>query len=328
MSVKGISVIIPNYNGKFLLAQIIPPLIEALNNVKLAFEIIVADDCSTDESISYLDDVFKQVIVLQNTTNSGFSKTINKGIFAARNSHLLLLNNDVKLNSDYFVHLLHYFDKPDTFGVTGRIIGWDNDAIQDGGKYPYFHGAKIKTSGNYVPLHYSEGSWLYSMYLPGSNAFVDREKILQLKGFDEIFSPYYVEDFELSLRAWRLGWKCYYEHSAVCRHRTSSTIRSYKKSKVSVIYNRNKMYLHAIHLNGAQKLLWYIQLAGEFFLRMITLRWYYLKALLQFKSTRQSVSASRERFKELSLKTGTLLPVKQVVAKIKESLAPIKKRRF
>ena len=34
----------------------------------------------------------------------------------------------------------------------GRIIGWEDDAIQDAAKYPSFHGVKIKTTGNYLPV--------------------------------------------------------------------------------------------------------------------------------------------------------------------------------
>src|SRR5262249_46425281 len=154
---------IPNYNGRYLLDQIISPLREALKNTTLPFEIIVSDDRSTDDSVSYLQSCHPLVRLLVNEKNLGFAPTINKGIFNAKYSHLLLLNSDVKLTPDYFSELFRYFDREDTFGVMGRIIGWDNDVIQDGGKYPYFHGLKIKTSGNYVPTEEKSNQWLYSM---------------------------------------------------------------------------------------------------------------------------------------------------------------------
>ena len=117
-------------------------MIEALIHVGIPYEIIVVDDISTDESVNYLHEFFKEIIVLQNETNTGFAATINKGVFIAKLSHLLLLNSDVKLSKSYFVPLIKYFDKPDTFGVMGRIIGWDNDTIQDGGKYPFSRAQK------------------------------------------------------------------------------------------------------------------------------------------------------------------------------------------
>ena len=173
---KGISVIIPNYNGTILLPQILPPLFIALQNTKLPYEVILSDDCSTDNTIDFLKTNYPQLILIESKVNEGFSKTINKGIFLAKYDYLLLLNSDVKLNENYFDTLIPYFDLPDTFGVMGRIIGWDNDEIQDGGKYPSFHGVKIKTSGNYIPLDPKPTDKLYSMYLSGANALVSRKK--------------------------------------------------------------------------------------------------------------------------------------------------------
>ena len=49
----------------------------------------------------------------------------------------------------------------------------------------------------------------------------DKNKLIELGGFNELYAPFYVEDYDLSLRAWRLGYKCYYEHFALCRHQVS-----------------------------------------------------------------------------------------------------------
>ncbi len=326
---NGISVIIPNFNGRLLLPQVIPPLLIALNNIATAYEIIVVDDCSTDDSVKYLSLHHNEIIVIKNDTNNGFAPTMNRGIFISKYKYLLFLNSDVKLSPDYFLPLLRYFDHPDTFGVMGRIIGWDNDNIQDGGKYPYFHGAKIKTSGNYVPVHPCREDKFYSMYLSGANALVSREKVIQLNGFDEIFTPYYVEDYDLSLRAWRLGWKCYYEHSAICRHKVSVTIKSSaKKKNVAAIYDRNKMFLHAIHLSGTDKVLWYFQLIFETFIRIVSLRWYFLKTLRMFNKSGKQISQSIKAFEALSSKYGSQRTVKEVATQIIQSLARKEIRRF
>ena len=329
MITHGISVIIPNFNGRLLLPQIIPPLLIALKNAKTAYEIIVVDDCSTDDSVKYLRLYHNEIIVLQNDINKGFAPTMNNGIFISKYKYLLFLNSDVKLTPHYLAPLVRYFDDPDTFGVMGRIIGWDDDNIQDGGKYPYFHGAKIKTTGNYVPVHPSPGEKFYSMYLSGANALVSREKVIQLHGFDEIFAPYYVEDYELSLRAWRLGWKCYYDHFVTCRHKTSVTIKSSAtKRGVAAIYDRNKMFLHAIHLSGHNKVLWYFQLVFETFIRIVTLRGYYLKALWMFSKSGKRLSLSRKAFEALSFKHGIKRTIKQVITEITRSLAGKEIRRF
>ena len=328
--VSGISVIIPNYNGRYWLGEIMPPLLEALKQTALPSEIIVSDDRSTDGSVSFLQSAYPQVQVIANATNVGFAPTINKGIFASQYSHLLLLNSDVKLTPDYFSGLVRYFDKEDTFGVMSRIIGWDNDNIQDGGKYPSFHGLKIKTSGNYIPAEEKTGQWLYSMYLSGANAFVDRKKIIELGGFDEIFAPFYVEDYELSLRAWRFGWKCYYAHDAICRHKESVTIKTKtKKNQINKIYYRNKMYLHALHLPGILLFVWHLQLFFECILNLVVLRFYYIQSVFQYVKHWPIVFAKRKAFRNLARQSAKeLLSLKQVTKLVLDNINQVETRRL
>ncbi len=329
MSIKGISVVVPNYNGVELLPKILPALMKALAYTTLPNEIIISDDCSPDGSISFLKLNFPAVKIIENSENRGFSPTINKGIFSAHYDHVLLLNSDVLLSEDYFIPLLRYFEKEDTFGVMGRIVGWDDDVIQDAAKYPSFHGAKIKTTGNYYSEAPQKDDWLFSMYLSGANAFVDRKKLLLLAGFNEIYAPFYVEDFDLSLRAWRVGWKCYYEHFAVCRHKVSVSIKSKnKKAYINSIYYRNKMYLHAIHLTGLPLALWYLQLLPETLIRLFTGRLYFLKALNMFFSNRKAISVSQQEFKLQGRSSEKILSVKEVVTIIRDSLKEKTVQRF
>lgn len=320
--VTGISVVIPNYNGVRLFEHTLPTVVETLRHAGKPYEIIVVDDCSTDASVEYLRQHYPEVRILQNSVNSGFSVTANKGIRAAAYDKVLLLNSDVKLTPGYFDNQYKYFDKPDTFGVMGRIVGWDDDKIQDGAKYPYYHGSKIKTSGNYLlkdEALMQDG--LYSMYLSGANAFIDKEKFLQIGGFNELFSPFYVEDYELSLRAWRLGYKCYYDYNSVCRHQVSTSIKSKSKKKyVSTIYDRNKMYLHAIHLEGVKRLLWFLQLIPEALIRVLTLRWHYLKSLRLFWGSYKGVQQSRHDFEVLSKKLDKRQSVPNVMSFILSSI--------
>jgi GT2 family glycosyltransferase len=320
-SISGISVVIPNFNGRGLFEQTIAPLKAALINSTLPYEIIIVDDCSTDDSVEYLQTNFPEIHLIQSEVNRGFSPTINKGIFQSKFDLVFLLNSDVKLEPDYFGHLIPYFERGDTFGVMGRIVNWGDNQIQDGAKLPTLQGAKIKTFKNFLPAETPVTKGIYTMYLSGAEALVDRKKLLMLGGFDEIFAPYYIEDYEMCLRAWRLGWKCYYEHNSICRHKTSSSIRSKsKKRNVQTIYYRNKMFLHAIHLSFFQLLLYYPQLFGEFLIRMISFRFYYLKSFILFLKDRKKCSESKARFERLMEQTGTNLSLVKVAETIKHSI--------
>jgi GT2 family glycosyltransferase len=321
MLYKGISVVIPNYNGIKLLPVVLPCLIAALDNTGEVYEIIISDDCSTDESVNYIKESYPRIIVLECTKNEGFSPTINKGIFAAKHDYLLLLNSDVKLTPTYFENLFRYFEKEDTFGVMGRIVGWDDDKIQDAAKFPRLQGLKIKTAGNYYLNNPQKNDWVYSTYLSGANAFLDRKKVVQIGGFDELFAPFYVEDFELSLRAWRLGWKCYYDHFSVCQHQVSISIKSKnKKYFINKIYYRNKMFLQYIHLQGLQVYKWFLQLIPETLFYVITGRFYFAESLVLFLKNKTKASASKTQLAKLVKPGQKLLTVQEVFNYILKSI--------
>jgi len=213
---KSISVVIPNYNGRHLLEQNLPSVYEALNNTKTDFEIIITDDCSTDSSVAFIRQNYPLVRLIINDKNQGFSVSCNKGIALAEKDLILLLNTDIELNKDYFENQFKYFDLPDTFGVMSKIIGAKNGETQDTARFLKYSGFKIKANNFY---HLENEDFLTpTAYLSGANALIDTKKLKGIGGFDEIFSPFYCEDFELGLRAWRLGWKCYYDPKSYCIH--------------------------------------------------------------------------------------------------------------
>ena len=299
-----------------LFPHTLPTVFEALENIKLPYEVIVADDCSTDNSVEWLKENYPSIKIVLNKINSGFSVTCNHGVAAAVYDKILLLNSDVKLTPFYFHNQLKYFDDEKTFGVMGRIIGWEDDIIQDGAKYPYFQGAKIKTSGNYILKDVGAmKNGLYTIYLSGANALIDKEKFLMIGGFNEMFSPFYVEDYELSLRAWRLGFTCWFDYESICRHKVSHTIKSEsKKRDIKTIYNRNKMFLHALHLDGASRLQWFIQVSFGCMVRVFLLQTHFIKSYFMYLASFSKIKKQREQFNALSKKTGARRSVKDVAA--------------
>lgn len=298
----SISVVIPNYNGQSLLADVLPSVVDALSSIPSSSEIIIADDNSTDDSIRFINENFPQVIVLKNDINLGFSGTVNKGILAAGMDLVFILNNDVKLIPGYFEAQLPLFERDDTFGVNGAVLDWDSDVLQGGGKIINRHLFKIKANENYfvnpgTPA--TAGPWL-TMFLSGTNALIDRKKLVLLKGYDHLFSPFYVEDVELSVRAMRMDWKMYYSPSSKCMHQISTTINKYnKKKKIKYMTLRNKFYLHFIHLNGLQLIGWYTQTLIEILFRTLTFNGTYLKAFSTFLKTRKLAKLSKSRFEDL-----------------------------
>ncbi|WP_326494310.1 DUF4254 domain-containing protein [Sphingobacterium sp. UT-1RO-CII-1] len=101
---KNLTVLIPNYNGEKLLKSFLPSIFEALNIAKIDYEFIVVDDCSTDESIEFLNKNYsKKITTLKDSTKLSFAHTCDKVIASANNIFNQAIN-------DY--HLYDNIDHP------------------------------------------------------------------------------------------------------------------------------------------------------------------------------------------------------------------------
>lgn len=326
MQKKSISIVIPNYNGRKLLEQNLPSVFSALHEVDIEFEIIISDDASTDDSLDFIKRKYPEVCILESIINKGFSPTINKGIRTASKDLVFVLNSDVSLTPKYFHRLFSYFDSSDTFGVTGQFIGINDDKIQEGGKYPHLTISKKIQPINFYPEKEDDFK-IPTLYLSGGSSLIDRRKLQLIDGFDEIFAPFYVEDLELSIRAWRAGWKCYYEHRAICRHPVSATISNYhKRRKIWIITQRNKLILHSLHLENRSKLLWYLRQSITFIFQGIVFRWKYHEAFFQFLKRRDAIKNSKTKYKNLF--GDKLLTIEQIMEDMRLRLEQCKIIKF
>ena len=317
---KTISVVIPNYNGKKLLQLYLPSVFAALHFQDIDYEVIVVDDASIDDSILFLQENYSSIKLLTNEVNLGFSKTINKGIFAAQHELILLLNSDVKLEPNYFTEQFKYFQNPAAFGVMGRIMNFDGKKIEDAARLLIHKGFKFKAN----KFYYSENpsDQIYTAYLSGANALVDRKKILELGGFNEIYSPFYFEDFDLGLRAWQMGWVCFYEHQSICYHKVSATTNNVKKSNfVKIVYHRNSFILQSIHLQGFKKQVYLLQIIfSSVLLNLFRGDFWIVKSYILFLKMNQSIAASVTHLKQLKAQNNSGIEILDIKNKIANSI--------
>ena len=253
-------------------------------------------------------------------TRNSFAYSCNRGIAAAQYQLVLLLNSDVKLTPGYFEHQFKYFENEDTFGVMGRIIDMEGDNIQDAARLPKFNGLKLKTDYFYYTNNIDDR--LYTFYLSGANELIDTVKLKQIGGFYELFSPFYCEDMELSIRAWKLGWKCYYEHQSICRHQVSATTINYQKLSITKgIYYRNRFYLHALHLNGAALFGWYIQITLiDLLPKLLAGQWWIWKSYTELFKNSKLIKEYKSRLNTLLAQHNSKRSIFNVVDEIRASV--------
>ncbi|HXD83626.1 MAG TPA: glycosyltransferase, partial [Rudaea sp.] len=98
------SVCIANYNGVAILADCIDSILQQQGEISV--EIIIHDDASTDDSVTFLCTHYPQVELLVSETNVGFCVGNNRMAAHARGEFVLLLNNDAALYPDALASLL------------------------------------------------------------------------------------------------------------------------------------------------------------------------------------------------------------------------------
>jgi GT2 family glycosyltransferase len=308
---KSISVVIPNYNGTSLLEQNIPSVATALENTGLPFEIMVIDDASPESPKAMLEEKFPNVRLIVNDKNLGFGGNVNKGVSLALHPLVLILNSDISLTPDYFKSQLAVFDKEDTFAVGGKIIDTYTGNIE-GAWYPFIKKNKFRWKPYILK---KDQDVAYTFYVCGGNALVDKEKFMELGGFSAIFHPFYMEDVELSIKAWRTGYKCYYSDLAICNHQKSSTIENhFKQDEITIASRKNFHLIHFMHGDTFMFIIW-----------LLKFRFYQIKnvlGLLKGNVKESFVRLSDQKREALSIRTQKKYPfsLKHVIAYIQQNL--------
>jgi GT2 family glycosyltransferase len=241
---SGVSVVIPNYNGSALLRENLPSVVAAFASWGGPHEIIVVDDCSTDDSINVLASDFPSVQVVVNQSNQGFSRTCNKGLAAARHPVLFCINTDVRVQEDLVAPVLRHFSDKSVFAVTPAILA-EREGKNQGIVDALYGKGFIK--GGFAPLD-ALSPVRENLYAIGACVAYDRDKFRSLGGYNEIFTPYLFEDVDISYRAWKRGWRSLYEPGTAVFHYNSATILKAGKKRKRTIYFRNRFLFHWLNL--------------------------------------------------------------------------------
>lgn len=105
----SVAIVILNWNGKNYLKQFLPVLIE---NTKLNdARIIVADNASTDSSLSFLTEFFPTVQTILLDKNYGFAGGYNKALTQVEADYYVLLNSDVEVTPNWLEPMINYMSE-------------------------------------------------------------------------------------------------------------------------------------------------------------------------------------------------------------------------
>ena len=237
-SLDGATVVIPNWNGRDLLAKYLPSIQAALagNSNK---EILVVDNGSEDGSADFLRQNFPDVRVLALDRNLGFGGGSNEGFRAARNDVVVLLNSDMRVEPGFLAPLLAGFTDEKVFAVSCQIFFSDPNKKREetGLTQGWWENGGLRVGHRIDP---AITTLFPCFYGGGGSCAFDRRKFLELGGFDELFRPFYFEDTDLGYQAWKRGWKVLYQPASVVFHEHRGTIgKKFSAATIDAVLKKN-----------------------------------------------------------------------------------------
>jgi len=236
MTYPKVSIIILNYNSKEYLAN-------CLDTVKKLeypnYEVIVVDNASTDDSVSYIQNNLHSIKLIKNLKNLGYAKANNEAAKKANGEFLLFLNADTWIKPNLLNELVSTITVNPNAGVCACTqLSYDGTQWLNSG---------ITTDLFAYPMNPKNKEKI--LYSDGASLFVKRFVFNQVGGFDPAYFMY-GEDVDLCWRILLGGYDIVVAKSAIVGHKSAGTSASSGKT-----YYTNKLRRYLAERNSFRTLL-------------------------------------------------------------------------
>ena len=243
------ALVLLNYNGRDVLEKCLPSVVEVSKEDE-GHEVVIVDNGSTDDSLVWVQQNFPDVTIWHARENQ-FLVSYNEYLAQCLHPFVFILNNDVVLEPNCLAPMMRHFEDPEVFSVA-PLIRNEGDVVENGRTYLRFRRGRIK----YDTLDLEAGETGFSTTSAG---LYDREKLTSFGGFDPLLLPMYGEEIDLTLSAYRRGWKVVFEPQAKALHFAGVSIKKSESSfrrRSSLVKNRH--LIAAKHLHSRRLVMSYL----------------------------------------------------------------------
>lgn len=244
-----LSVVILNYQTFDLTKDTINSVLKY--DYPFSYEIIVVDNASSDDSLSKLQNYFKDnVKFIASAENNGFAAGNNQALAIAKGRYILLLNSDTIVWENTLENIYNYMENHNNVGACGCRVLLENGELDKACKRSFpnvknsffrlFHIPTNSKDNNYNLDNLPDDEIYEIDCLTGAFMFIRFEVLNEVGFLDESFFMY-GEDIDLCLRIKEAGWKIiYYGESKITHFKGASS----KKQKSKLIYE----FYHAMYI--------------------------------------------------------------------------------
>jgi GT2 family glycosyltransferase len=236
MSLLSLSIVIPTYNGRQLLERCLRS-VDA--HAPPGTQIIVVDDASMDNTVSWLKAHYPKVELVRFQENQGFCRAINAGIQRARGDVVELLNNDTEVYAGWAEACLKHFDDPGVGSVAPLVTSLSAPDVVDsfGQEYHVCGWAFDRAHGRTLPIQPLVVQEVFGA--SGSCGFYRRQALLEVGGLWSIYG-FYFEDTDLAFRLRWAGYKSICEPASRVAHLGSATTEDQLNARKVWLLSRNE----------------------------------------------------------------------------------------
>lgn len=238
------AVVILNWNGRALLEQFLPSVV----NLSPEATVYVADNASTDDSLLFLEQNFPQVKIIRNKSNGGFAKGYNDALADLREDVFVLLNSDVEVTPGWLPPLLQEMQKnKDVAAVQPKILNYRKKnffeyagaagGFIDALGYPYCRGRIFETLEEDLG-QYNDSREVF--WASGACMMVRRSDFFEAGGFDEDFFAHQ-EEIDLCWRFFNMKKKVKAVGDSLVYHLGGGTLNSMHPRKTFLNF-RNSLF--------------------------------------------------------------------------------------
>ena len=246
---KQIAIVILNWNGKKLLEQFLPSVLQ--HTPADEADIIVADNGSTDDSIPFLQMQYPSIIVHALDRNYGFAEGYNRAFADLDYQYGVLLNSDVEVSPDWMRVAIDYLEThPDVTALQPKIRSYRNPAFfeyagacggfLDRNGYPFCRGRILNT------IEIDDGQYdepIRIFWASGACLFIRLQDFKEAGGLD---SRFFAHQEEIDL-CWRLnarGKKIVCLPQSVVYHAGAATLEKNNPQKEYLNFRNNLLMLY------------------------------------------------------------------------------------
>ncbi len=245
---KKIAVVILNWNGKSFIEQFLPSVTKYSEDIA---NVVIADNASTDDSISFLKEHYPQLRLIEFDKNYGFAGGYNRALAQISEEFTVLLNSDVEVTENWLSPILQLMENDNTIGACQpKIKDYNNKNFFEyagaaGGfidKYGYpFCQGRIFNHLEEDKGQYDENKEIF--WASGAAMFVRTNSFKEAGGLDEFFFAH-MEEIDLCWRMQNLGHKIMYCADSTVYHVGGGTLNKTKPQKTFLNYRNSLLMLH------------------------------------------------------------------------------------